>query len=242
VRDAAALGRCLDGDRLACVLHLEGADGIDDDLSLLSVLHAAGLRSLGLVWSRPNAFAEGVPLRHPSSPDTGPGLTRRGRELVRACNDLGILVDLAHLNERGFWHVAHLSRAPLVASHTAAHALSPAARNLTDEQIDAIGATGGLVGITFHVGDLRADGRQEANTGLDELARHLEHVAERIGIDHVGLGSDFDGALIPKEIGDAAGLPRLLDHLRARGWDDEALRKLSHANWARTLATAWSAP
>jgi len=144
----------LDGPGVAAVLHLEGAEPIDAGLEALDVLHAAGLRSLGLVWSRPNAFAEGVPFRFPSTPDIGDGLTEAGRRLVAECNRLGILIDLAHLNERGFWDVAAMSAAPLVASHSNAYALSANSRNLTDAQIDEIGRSGGIVGVTYHAGML----------------------------------------------------------------------------------------
>src|SRR5205085_1330685 len=125
--------------RVAAILHLEGADPLAPDLSDLESWYARGLRSLGLVWSRGNAFAEGVPFRFPASPDTGPGLTAAGRELVRRCNELGILVDVSHLNEAGFWDVAGSSSSPLVATHSNAHALCASTRNLTDAQLDAIG-------------------------------------------------------------------------------------------------------
>jgi len=98
----------LDGPGLAAVLHLEGAEPIGPGLDALEVLVAAGMRSLGLVWSRPNAFATGVPFAFPGSPDQGPGLTAAGRELVQACGALGVLVDVSHLNARGFWDVAEL--------------------------------------------------------------------------------------------------------------------------------------
>jgi membrane dipeptidase len=239
VRTIGELDGCLRQAVLAVVLHFEGAEAIDPALDALYVFYEAGLRSLGVVWSRPNAFGHGVPFKFPSSPDTGPGLTDAGRELVRACNKLGILVDLAHMNERGFWDVARLSEAPLVVTHAAAHALCPSARNLTDKQLDAIGESGGVVGITFYVGDLRADGRKDADTPITEIVRHIDYVADRIGIDHAAIGSDFDGALIPREIGDVTGLPRLIAALRDRGYDDAALRKLAHQNWIRVLRETW---
>ena len=229
----------LDGPGVAAVLHLEGAEPIDAGLEALDVLHAAGLRSLGPVWSRPNAFAHGVPFAFPASPDTGPGLTEAGRALVRRCADLGIAVDLSHLNEAGFWEVARIDAAPLIASHSGAHALCAASRNLTDRQIDAIGASGGLVGIVFAVPFLRADGRDDADTPLATIVAHVRHVAERIGVAHVALGSDFDGATIPAELGDVAGLPRLLDGLRAAGFSEEELRAIAWDNWRRTLERAW---
>jgi membrane dipeptidase len=131
---------------------------------MLDLLYAAGLRSLGIVWSRPNAFGHGVPFKFPSSPDTGPGLTEAGRELVRACNERRILIDLSHLNEKGFWDVAGLSTAPLVATHSNAHSVCPHARNLTDRQLDAIRESGGMVGLNFATAFLRPDGSMNADT------------------------------------------------------------------------------
>jgi membrane dipeptidase len=225
--------------RVTAVLHLEGAEPLAADLSDLDAWHARGLRSLGLVWSRANAFAEGVPFRFPSTGDTGPGLTAAGRELVRACNGLGILVDLSHLNEAGFWDVARLSSAPLVATHSNAHSLCPSSRNLTDAQLDAIGASGGVVGVNFAVAFLREDGAQVAATPLEAIVRHVSYIADRIGIDHVAFGSDFDGALVPEALGGIAGLPRLVDALRAGGLDDEAVAKVTHRNWLRVLRDTW---
>ncbi|HEY7780530.1 MAG TPA: dipeptidase [Ktedonobacterales bacterium] len=239
VRTADELERCLGDGTIAMVFHIEGAEAIDPDLNMLEVLYQAGLRSAGIVWSRPNVFAEGVPFRFPSTPDTGPGLTDAGRELVRACNQLGVMVDLSHLNERGFWDVAGLSGAPLVATHSCVHAICPLTRNLTDKQLDAIGESDGLVGINFAVSFLRPDGDNDADTPLELLARHVDYVADRIGIDHVALGSDFDGARVPAELGDAAGLPKLLAVLRARGHNDASLRKITHENWMRVLRRTW---
>ncbi len=241
VRTVNELEGCLRDGVMAAILHFEGAEAIDTELESLYGYHAIGLRSLGPVWSRPTAFAHGVPIKFPSSPDTGPGLTDAGRRLVRACNELGIMLDMSHLNEAGFWDVARLSDAPLVASHSCAHALCPHARNLTDKQLDAIRDSGGLVGVNFNVGFFRADGRPEADTPLADLARHVIYIAERIGVEHVALGSDFDGAQMPRELGDAAGLPKLIAELRAQGLDDAALRKVAHENWLRVLGRTWKA-
>jgi membrane dipeptidase len=226
--------------RVTAILHLEGAEPLAPDLSDLEQWYARGLRSIGLVWSRPNAFAEGVPFRFPSSPDTGPGLTAAGRELLHACNELGIVVDLSHLNEAGFWDVARLSAKPLVATHSNAHALCRSTRNLTDAQLDAIGSSGGVVGVNFAVSFLREDGGQVAATPLDEIVRHVEYIAGRIGIDHVAFGSDFDGALVPEALGGIAGLPKLVDALRAAGFDDEGVAEVTHRNWLRVLGDTWT--
>ncbi len=239
VRTVDELTTCLREGILAAILHFEGAEAIDPGLDALEVFYQAGLRSLGIVWSRPNAFAHGVPFGFPRSPDTGPGLTGAGRELVRACNRLGIMLDLSHLNERGFWDVAELSDAPLVATHSNAHTLCPTTRNLTDIQLDAIKGSEGIVGLNFAVTDLREDGWNNSDTPLDVMVRHIDYLVEHLGIDCVGLGTDFDGATIPQEIGDVTGLPKLITALRERGYDDAALRKLAYENWVRVLGKTW---
>ncbi|MFC7052160.1 dipeptidase [Hansschlegelia quercus] len=224
---------------LATVLHIEGAEAIGPDLDMLHVAYAAGLRSLGPVWSRPNVFGHGAPFRFPSSPDIGPGLTMAGKDLLAECDRLKILFDLSHLNEAGFWDVARLSRQPLVATHSNAHAVTPHARNLTDAQLDAIRDSGGLVGLNFATCFLREDGRMRADTGLETIARHLDHLIGRLGEDHVGFGSDFDGAIVPAGIGDVAGLPRLFEALRGHGFDDDLLKKIAAENWLALLQRSW---
>jgi membrane dipeptidase len=221
------------------VLHLEGAEAIDPGLEALETWYRAGLRSLGPVWSRPNRFAHGVPFIFPSSPDTGPGLTPAGHALVSRCAELGILVDLSHLNEAGFWEVARLHVGPLVASHSGAHALCAASRNLTDRQLDAIGASAGLVGIVFASLFLRADFADDADTPIELIVSHARYVADRIGVEHVALGSDFDGATIPVALGDAAGLPRLLVAFAEAGFTAEEIEAIAWGNWRRVLGAWW---
>jgi membrane dipeptidase len=238
-RTVEDIRRCMDAGVLAAVLHIEGAEAIDPEFETLDVLHQAGLRSLGPVWSRPNAFGHGVPFRCPSSPDTGPGLTDLGKELIRACNRLKILIDLSHLNERGFWDAAEISDAPLVATHSNAHALSPHSRNLTDRQLAAIRESNGMVGVNFAVSFLRADGRHDGDTPIKLIVDHVEHMLEQVGEDGVGFGSDFDGAVIPKELGNAAGLPALAEAMRARGYGEPLIEKLCFRNWLRVLERTW---
>jgi membrane dipeptidase len=239
VRIARSVDDFVTGGPVAAVMHLEGAEALAPDLSDLEAWYERGLRSVGIVWSRPNAFGEGVPFRFPGPPDTGPGLTDAGRNLVVACNRLGVLVDVSHLNEAGFWEVAAISDAPLVASHSNAHALCASTRNLTDEQLDAIGRSRGVVGVNFAVGFLRADGQLVSDTPLSEIVRHVDYVAKRIGIDCVAFGSDFEGSTVPEELGGIVGLPRLVEALRSAGYDDEAVAKITHRNWLRVLGTTW---
>jgi membrane dipeptidase len=230
-----------DGGPPAAVLHLAGAEAIDPDLESLELWHAAGLRSIGLAWSRPNAFGHGVPFVAPSSPDTGPGLTDAGRGLVRRCEELGIMLDVSHLNEAGFWDVARFGKAPIVASHSAAHALCACSRNLTDDQLDAIGASGGLVGIVFACALLRPDFADDSDTPIGLIAEHTRYVADRIGVAHVGLGSDFDGATVPARLGDVAALPRLLAALSDAGFTDDEIASIAWNNWRRVTGACWHA-
>jgi membrane dipeptidase len=239
VRTAADLQACLDGGIFAMVLHFEGAEPLDPEGYALEVFYAAGLRSVGLTHSRRNRFAQGVPFKFPHSPDTGPGLTEEGKALVRQLNRRRVMIDLSHITERGFWDVAAISDAPLVATHSNVHALAPSPRNLTDRQLDAIRDSRGVVGLNFHVGFLREDGRRDPHTPIARMVEHLEYMIERMGIECVALGSDFDGATMPTEIGDAAGLPRLMQALVDRGYTGEDLRKLAHGNWVRVLRETW---
>jgi membrane dipeptidase len=222
------------------VLHLEGVEAIDPGLEALELWYRAGLRSLGPVWSRPNAFAHGVPFIFPSSPDTGPGLTDAGRRLVARCAQLGILVDVSHLNEAGFWDLARMELGPIVATHSAAHSLCPASRNLTDAQLDAVGASDGLVGIVFACLFLRPDFADEEDTPLELIATHARYVADRIGVDHVALGSDYDGATIPAALGDVAGTSRVLDALAEAGFGTAEISAIAWENWRRVLAAWWA--
>jgi membrane dipeptidase len=238
-RNAGDIESCLAEDALAAVLHIEGAEAIDANFEFLDVLYAAGLRSLGPVWSRPNAFGHGVPFRCPSSPDTGPGLTDLGKALIGACNRLRILIDLSHLNERGFWDVAAISNAPLVATHSNAHAISPHSRNLTDRQLAAIGESGGLAGVNFATSFLRPDGRHDKDTPADLIIQHIEHMLEHAGEDAVGFGSDFDGATIPAQLGNAAGLQILVQAMRKRGFGEPLIEKVCFRNWLRVLGRTW---
>ena len=224
------------------VLHLEGAEAIDPELEALETWYGAGLRSLGPVWSRSNSFGHGVPFVAPSSPDTGPGLSPAGHGLVRRCGELGIVVDLSHLNEAGFWDVARLDAGPLVASHSGVHAICASSRNLTDAQLDAVGASGGLVGVVFACPFLRPDFRDDPDTPLELIVEHARYVAERIGVEHVALGSDFDGAPIPASLGDASGLPKLLAAFAEAGFTRDEVAAIAWENWRRVLAAWWTYP
>jgi membrane dipeptidase len=235
-RSSADIHAAMKAGRIAGVMHMEGAEAIGPDLDALHLWHAMGLRSLGPVWSRPTAFGHGVPMAFPGDPDTGPGLTEAGKDLIRLCDALGILIDLSHLNAAGFLDVAAISTAPLVATHSNAHALCPSPRNLTDRQLHMIRERGGMVGLNFATFYLNGDGRSATDTGWQPLLRHLDHLIAELGEDHVGLGSDFDGCILPDVIGDVTGVPALFSRLAAHGYDDALIEKLACGNWLSCLA------
>ncbi|SFB43310.1 membrane dipeptidase [Cohnella sp. OV330] len=165
------------------LLTLEGADALRGERWALRLLHRLGLRMLGPTWNEANWACDGI------MEPRGAGLTKEGRSLVAECEALGILIDVSHLSEKGFWDTAELARRPFIASHSNARALCPHPRNLTDDQIRALVAAGGLIGITFvpfFLQSLRP-------AVIDDVLRHVEHVCALGGASHIAFGSDFDG-------------------------------------------------
>ncbi|UOA29736.1 hypothetical protein DSM107133_04498 (plasmid) [Pseudosulfitobacter sp. DSM 107133] len=234
-KTSTALQEAIRNESLAILLHLEGADAIDENFDFLEILYRFGLRSIGPVWSRDNIFGYGVPFRFPSSPDLGEGLTSRGEDLVRLCNEMKILVDTAHTTEKGFWDIAKISNAPLIATHSNAHALCPSPRNLTDRQLHAIRDTDGMVGLNFATGFLRSDGAMRPDTDLQLMVEQIDYLIGVVGENHVGFGSDYDGAIVPESVATAAKLPVLVDALRHRGYSEELLQKIASKNWLSVL-------
>jgi membrane dipeptidase len=221
---------------IAAVLHIEGAEAIGADLTEIEQLSSRGIRSIGPLWSRPNIFGQGVPFNYPGSPDQGSGLTANGKALVKECDAAGIMLDVSHLNEAGFWDIAKISNQPIIASHSNAHSLCPSPRNLTDRQLDAIAERGGLVGVCFATAYLREDGARDRDTSLDLILRQFDYLISRVGEDNVAFGSDFDGAVLPASLSDAAALPTLITAMQAYGFGAPLIAKLCWDNWLNKLA------
>lgn len=238
VTNAAGLRESVKKGRIAAIMHMEGAEAIRD-MDALHLWHAAGLRSLGPVWSRPTAYGNGVPFAFPSSPDTGDSLPDAGKVLVRKCNQLRIMLDLSHLNEAGFNDVSAISDAPLVATHSCVHAICPSSRNLTDRQIRVIGESGGVVGLNYGSSFLREDGKRLPLEGIGVMLRHLDHLLEILGEDGVALGSDFDGALMPADLSDASMMPNLTTAMENHGYDKRLITKIASENWVSVLQRTW---
>ena len=238
--NANDLERSISNKQLSVIMHIEGAEAIGHNLENLDTLYNLGLRSIGPVWSRPTLFANGVPFKFPSTPDTGEGLTDLGKELIKECNRLKMIIDLSHLNEKGFWDIAKISESPLIATHSNSHSICPHTRNLTDNQLRAIKETEGMVGVNFAPAFLRTDGKMISDTNLDIILRHFDYLIEKLGEDRVGFGSDFDGALIPSELSDVLGLIKITDLMKKHGYNDDLMQKLCHDNWTNTIKRIFS--
>jgi len=240
IRNYNEIKNCITQNKFSIVLHFEGAEAIRKDLKNLENYYDKGLRALGFVWSRPNEFGYGVPFKFPHTPNIGPGLTSYGKNLVKKCNELGIMIDLAHLNEKGFWDVVNLSADPIVVSHTGVYSLCNSTRNLTDNQIDAIGNSDGIIGIYFDSTNLLQDGMPNNNMNLSVIIDHIDYIVQRIGINHVGFGSDFDGAQMPKILKDISRFPDLINAIKDRGYIKTSLEKLAYKNWLRIFKEIWN--
>ncbi|HLI51646.1 MAG TPA: dipeptidase [Thermomicrobiaceae bacterium] len=226
---------CLDSGVFGAVLHYEGAEAIDPEFAVLRLSYELGLRSLGFTWSRPNIFAEGVgPENH------GHGLTGLGKELVRQCNQMGILIDVSHLNEPGFWDVIETSEKPFVASHSNVKAICGHERNLTDRQIKALAEKGGLMGLNYAVSFLVEGAKSGADVSLHQMVDHIEYVVNLVGIDYIALGSDYDGAGVPDGVKDASYDMNLVEALAERGFDDGQIAKICRDNWLRVFKDVWA--
>ncbi|MEZ5752752.1 MAG: membrane dipeptidase, partial [Paracoccaceae bacterium] len=230
----AQIDAALAAGRIAAGLHLEGAECIDSELFVLDALHALGLRSLGPVWSRPTLWGEGVPFRWNTNGDTGPGLTADGKRLVARCVELGMVVDTSHLTMKGFWDIGAMGL-PLVATHSNAFDLCPTSRNLTRDQLVAIGESGGMAGLNFATFFLSPGGWRGGQATIDDCLRQLDAMIEAAGEDHVALGSDFDGAPTPQGLGSVADLQALVAAMKQHGFGDTLVGKLCKDNWLAFL-------
>lgn len=226
---------CRAEKKLAIVLHMEGAEALQQNPDLLDVFYERGLRSIGPLWNRPSRFGHGLNAKFPHSPDTGAGLTSDGKHFIRRCANKKMVIDVSHMNEKAFWNTVDILQQPIVATHSNSHALCPQARNLTDPQLKAIRESKGMVGVNFDVAFLRSDGQRNADTSIDVILEHLEYLMDHLGEEHVGFGSDFDGALIGTELEDVTGLHRLIERMQQRGYSKTLIENICLNNWVRVL-------
>ncbi len=230
-RTAADIDAAHANGQVAAILGMEGAEPLDGSLELFHIFHRLGLRVLGLTWNRRNAAADGLNCMR-----SGGGLTPFGESLVRACNEAGVVLDIAHLAPAGVRDVLEVSVQPIIASHANARALCDHPRNLTDEQISAIAAGGGVIGATF-VPDFITRDRGQAT--LERFLDHVDYLLAVAGPDHVALGSDFDGMEASPEIASVVDLPKVTTGLLARGHSIEVVQKILGGNWLRVFRQVW---
>lgn len=255
--DAAELAAAPSPAPIGALLGVEGGYAIRDDLAVVDELFELGMRCLTLTWKEPTSWADAA--------DGGShgGLTDVGRHVVDRLQKLGVLVDLSHASDATARDVIERAERPVVASHSGMRRLAPLARNLPDDLLEAIAATGGLVGVSFFNGHLDAEFearcaplRDRGIADMEELARtvlqevgtlplsrlidHVGHAARLVGPDHVALGSDFDGMWAPPAgLEDCARLPDLSAALADAGvFDEEGLRSFLGANWLRVVSAA----
>lgn len=186
----AEIDTAVDANRIALVLALEGCAQVDEDVELLQTLSRLGVRMVSLTHFGRTALADGS-----AEEDTGSRLSRAGVEAVTLLDQLGVLVDVSHLNPAGVAHVLELTTRPVIASHSAAFALRGHHRNLTDDQLRAVAATGGVVCLNLYAGYL-TDGEPT----IDHVVDHILHIAGIVGEDHVGIGSDFVAELFAETV------------------------------------------
>lgn len=213
--------------RVAAVLSIENGDALGGDLNALDELYRLGVRMLGLTWNPSNALGDGALGRQHG------GLTDLGRAVLRRMEQIGIVIDVSHLSEASFWDTLRTTRAPVIASHSNAAALHRHPRNLTDDQLRAIAARAGVVGVNLYPPFL----------GEPTLARvldHIDHMVKVMGIDHVALGADFDGiSETPAGLEDVSRLPALTAGLLARGYTPEQVHRILGGNALRVFRQVW---
>ncbi|MCK4257753.1 MAG: dipeptidase [Halanaerobiales bacterium] len=211
--------------KIGIVIGIEGAYSIKA-LDDIHDLYQKGVRVIGLTWNHANLLADGVGVQNPK------GVTSLGGEAVALMNELGIVVDLSHLAPQGFWDVMELTKYPIIASHSNAKTLCGHKRNLTDEQLLAIKDNGGVVGICYAPTFLKDDG----NATIDDIFEHLLYMKDLIGIDHIGLGTDFDGIRrTPIGMEDISKTPLIVKGLLERGFTEEEIRKVMGENFKRVF-------
>lgn len=213
-------------NKIGALLSIEGGEALEGDISLLRIFYKLGIRALTLTWSLRNDLGDGVDGAESS------GLTDFGKQVVKEMNNLGMIVDVSHLNERGFWDVIDISEKPIIASHSDCKSLCRHKRNLKDEQIKAIAQKGGVIGINFAPHFLRDDGKAT----IDDVLNHIDHISELVGTKYVGFGSDFDGIdKTPEGLHDVSCFPKLLDGLKNRGYTNEEINNICHGNFENLI-------
>jgi len=212
--------------KVAALLSLEGGEAIEGDLGVLRMLYRLGVRMMSLTWNYRNELADGV-----GEDRAKAGLTNLGVNVVKEMERLGMVVDVSHLSDSSFWDLVKSVSGPVIASHSNSRVLCNHPRNLTDEQIEAVAKTGGVVGVNFSPSFISRD-----EPTVDKVVDHIDHIVELVGVEHAGLGSDFDGiSSTPKGLEDVTCMPNITKTLVSRGYTDTDIRKVLGENHLRVF-------
>ena len=218
-------------DKFAAMLGIEGLPGIGENLDYIYLLERMGIRHIGLTWNEQNAFATG------QRGDVDRGLTSLGVEAIKVMEELKLLIDLSHANDKTFWDVAKQAKKPFFASHSNSRSLCPSMRNLTDDQIRCIGECNGMIGLNSYHGFIS---EREDEKNLDFLLNHMEYIAEKIGLDKIGFGFDFAEyynvtAEVDDEglegIKDVTQIKNVIKALEKRGYSTEDIENIAYRNF-----------
>ena len=217
-----------DAGKIAAILSIEGGEALEGDLGVLRMLHRLGLRLLTLTWNQRNQIADGV-----AESRTGSGLTELGLKVIDEMNKLGMLIDVSHLSEACFWEVIKRSESPIVASHSNCFSLCPHLRNLKDEQIKAIAEKGVIIGVNF-VPDFLTN--QKRASTISDVVDHIDYLVKIVGVDYIGLGSDFDGTkVLPLGLEGVDKVPNITEELLNRRYKTEEIKKILGENWLKVF-------
>ncbi|MDK2824048.1 MAG: rane dipeptidase [Clostridia bacterium] len=210
------------------LLAIEGGEALAGSLGVLRCLFRLGIRVLTLTWNNRNELGDGC-----GEEPFGKGLSKFGREVVKEMNDLGMVIDVSHLAERGFWDVIEITNKPIIASHSCCKSLASHVRNLSDEQLKALARVGGVIGINFYPKFLN-DNPYKAS--IDDVVRHIVYASEIMGPEHVGLGSDFDGIdSTPDGLEDVTKINMLIPKLEKAGFSSSDIANIMGNNFLRVL-------
>lgn len=210
--------------KTAAFLSAEGAELLDCDPDKLRLAHRMGVRAVNITWNHPNALSG----TNAEEPDRG--LSEQGRAFVKTMGELGMLVDVSHLSDPGFWDVMEITDRPVVATHSNARAVFPDPRNLTDEQFAAIINTNGVAGLNMYAGFLGED------PDFDTVVSHLEHFLALGGENNVSMGGDWDGITrMPRGMSGIQDMEKLYEHLLRRNYSESLLEKVFYSNLMRVV-------
>lgn len=226
--------RIVNEGKIAAVLSVEGAYAVKPPhgRELLHQYNDLGVKALSFTWNYSNELAEGIYSHDVDYNLSTPGLTEYGKEMLEELNRLGIVADVSHLHESSFWDIVELSEAPVMASHSSVYALQIHERNLKDDQLIALAENGGVIQITFVPRFLGEGGN------LKSIVDHIDYAVDLIGIEHVGLGSDFDGTVTHEDMADASHFPKITEELIRRGYSRDEIEKILGGNTLRVMKEA----